>query len=84
MRAAPLRRAGFLATLAAGFLMLGAAVHGIVDVDRTLKVASARTAPPASTPSQRFDDRETRGWEIRRDVPRRHRGDCERRRAREI
>jgi hypothetical protein len=48
MPAAGLRRIGFAATLAAGTLMLGAAVHGMTRVDQTLELAAARTtAPPA-------------------------------------
>jgi hypothetical protein len=41
-----LRRAGFAATLAAGVGLLGASLHGITNVDRTLKIAAATPAPP--------------------------------------
>ena len=37
-----MRRAGFLATLAAGFALVGASLHGMTGVDRTLKVAAAQ------------------------------------------
>ena len=43
-----MRRAGFLATLAAGFCLLGASLHGMSDVDTTLRVAAAPEPPPAS------------------------------------
>jgi hypothetical protein len=43
-----MRRAGFLATLAAGLGLLGASLHGMTDVDTTLKVAAAPPPPPAS------------------------------------
>jgi hypothetical protein len=33
-----MRRLGFLVTLAAGFGLLGASLHGITNVDRTLQV----------------------------------------------
>jgi len=41
-----MRRAGFLATLAAGVLFLGASLHGMSKVDTTLKVAAAPTPQP--------------------------------------
>ena len=41
-----MRRAGFLATLAAGVLFLGASLHGMTKVDTTLKVAAAPTPHP--------------------------------------
>ena len=41
-----MRRAGFLATLAAGVLFLGASLHGMTKVDTTLKVAAAPAPPP--------------------------------------
>jgi hypothetical protein len=41
---AGLRRTGFAATLAAGALMLGFALHGMAGVDDTLELAAA--APP--------------------------------------
>jgi hypothetical protein len=39
------RRAGFVATLAAGFGLLGVSLHGITNVDRELKLAAATPAP---------------------------------------
>jgi len=41
-----MRRYGFLATLAAGVLCLGASLHGMTKVDTTLKVAAAPTPAP--------------------------------------
>jgi hypothetical protein len=41
-----MRRAGFLATLVAGVLFLGASVHGMTKVDTTLKIAAAPTPQP--------------------------------------
>jgi hypothetical protein len=41
MHAARLRRTGFAATLVAGALMLGSAMHGMSQVDATLEVAAA-------------------------------------------
>jgi hypothetical protein len=51
-----MRRAGFLATLAAGFGLLGASLHGMSDVDTTLKVAAAPEPPPASVVLERRRD----------------------------
>ena len=41
-----MRRAGFIATLAAGVGLLGASLHGIANVDRQLEIAAAPTAQP--------------------------------------
>jgi hypothetical protein len=41
MHAAGLRRAGFLATVAAALLMLGSAIHGMTRVDTSLQIAAA-------------------------------------------
>jgi hypothetical protein len=41
-----MRRVGFLATLAAGAGLLGASLHGMTNVDRTLKIAAAPTPAP--------------------------------------
>jgi hypothetical protein len=41
-----MRRAGFLATLVAGIAFLGASLHGMTNVDHTLKVAAAPTPAP--------------------------------------
>jgi hypothetical protein len=41
-----MRRAGFLATLIAGVLCLGASLHGMTKVDTTLRVAAAPTPQP--------------------------------------
>jgi hypothetical protein len=40
-----MRKAGFLATIAAGFGLLGASLHGLTSVDRTLEVAAAKHQP---------------------------------------
>jgi len=40
-----MRRAGFLATLAAGVGLLGASLHGMTSMDTTLKIAAATSAP---------------------------------------
>ena len=40
------RRAGFLATLAAGVGLLGASLHGMTSVDRAFKVAAAPSPQP--------------------------------------
>ena len=40
-----MRRVGTLATLAAGVGLLGASLHGMTNVDRTLKIAAATPAP---------------------------------------
>jgi hypothetical protein len=42
------RRVGFLATIAAGMALLGAAFHGITSVDGELKLAAATPAPAPS------------------------------------
>ena len=41
-----MRRAGFLATLAAGVALLGASLHGMAGVDTTLRIAAAPTPGP--------------------------------------
>ena len=43
-----MRRVGFIATLAAGVGLLGASLHGMTNVDHTLKVAAATPAPASS------------------------------------
>ena len=59
-----MRRVGFFATLAAGVALLGASLHGITNVDHTLKVAAATPAPQIDvvreTKSPRDCDREPR------------------------
>ena len=40
-----MRRAGFLATLAAGVGLLGASLHGMTSLDATLKLAAATPTP---------------------------------------
>jgi hypothetical protein len=50
-----MRRAGFLATLAAGFALVAASLHGIAGVDQTLKVAVA--PQPTVQPELVRDDR---------------------------
>ena len=42
------RRTGFIATLAAGMALLGAAFHGITSVDHELELAAASPAPAPS------------------------------------
>ena len=41
-----MRRAGFIATLAAGVALLGASLHGMTRVDTTLRVAAAPAVAP--------------------------------------
>jgi hypothetical protein len=41
-----MRRAGFLATLAAGVGLLGTSLYGIGGVDRTLQIAAAPKPSP--------------------------------------
>ena len=41
-----MRRAGLIATLAAGVALLGASLHGLTNVDRTLEIAAAPKASP--------------------------------------
>jgi hypothetical protein len=45
MDAGVLRRAGFVATIAAGLAMLAAALYGMTRVDTTLQLAAAGSAP---------------------------------------
>jgi hypothetical protein len=40
-----MRRAGFLATLAAGVALLGASLHGMTSMDTSLKIAAATPTP---------------------------------------
>jgi hypothetical protein len=47
-----MRRAGFLATLAAGVALLGASLHGMTSVDTTLKLAAATATPPPAPQSE--------------------------------
>jgi len=42
---AGMRRYGLIATLATGFGLLGASLHGMTQVDRTLQIAAATPAP---------------------------------------
>jgi hypothetical protein len=44
-----MRKAGFAATLMAGVGLLGASLHGMTSVDRTLAIAAA---PPTVVPSE--------------------------------
>jgi hypothetical protein len=60
-----MRRAGFLATLAAGFALVAASLHGMAGVDQTLQVAAA--PPPAAAEPQLV-----REWHPRRDCDRPH------------
>jgi hypothetical protein len=45
-----MRRAGFLATLAAGIGLLGASLHGLTSMDTTLKLAAATPTPQHASP----------------------------------
>ncbi len=51
-----MRRAGFLATLAAGVLFLGASLHGMTKVDTTLKIAAAPAPQPELVRETRVRD----------------------------
>ena len=51
-----MRRDGFLATLAAGVLCLGASLHGMTKVDTTLKVAAAPAPQPELVRETRVRD----------------------------
>lgn len=44
-----MRKAGFAATLVAGVGLLGASLHGMTSVDRTLAIAAATPTPAAPT-----------------------------------
>jgi hypothetical protein len=60
-----MRRVGTLATLAAGVGLLGASLHGITNVDQTLKIAAA-----TPTPAPQIDV--VREFERPRDCDRQH------------
>ena len=45
-----MRKAGFAATLVAGVGLLGASLHGMTSVDRTLAIAAAAPTPGAPSP----------------------------------
>lgn len=63
-----MRRAGFAATLVAGVGLLGASLHGMTSVDRTLAVAAATPTPSAPTPELVLDkQRDCDRWEQRRE-----------------
>ena len=68
-----MRKAGFAATLVAGVGLLGASLHGMTSVDRTLAIAAATPTP--SVPSPEFvlekRKRDCDRWE-RRDRERQH------------
>ena len=49
-----MRRAGFLATLAAGVGLLGASLHGLTSMDTTLKIAAATPTPAPQVASPEF------------------------------
>lgn len=53
-----MRRVGFIATLAAGVALLGASLHGMTDVDHTLKVAAATPAPQIDVVRERNTPRD--------------------------
>lgn len=64
-----MRRAGFAATLVAGVGLLGASLHGMTTVDRTLAVAAATPAPPPPArelvlePQRDCDRYDRRDWD---------------------
>jgi len=62
-----MRRTGFLATLAAGFALVAASLHGMAGVDTTLKLAAAK--PTVQSQSQPELVRE---WRPRRDCDPHH------------
>jgi hypothetical protein len=69
-----LRRTGFAATLAAGVGLFGVALHGMTNVDSTLKIAAA-TPAPMEQPSVQQDVSRTwhgRDCDRQRDQERRH------------
>jgi hypothetical protein len=55
------RRTGFIATLAAGLVLLGAAFHGMTSVDHELQAAAATPAPAIENASERHCDEPRRG-----------------------
>ena len=66
-----MRRAGFLATLAAGVAFLGASLHGMTSVDRTLEIAAA----PKVTPELVTEQRSVRDRDCDRERWREHQGE---------
>jgi len=60
-----MRRAGFAATLVAGVGLLGASLHGMTSVDRTLAIAAATPAPSAPSPELVLE-KKTRGYDCDR------------------
>jgi hypothetical protein len=63
-----MRRAGFAATLVAGVGLLGASIHGMTSVDRTLAIAAATPTPSAPTPELVLEKkRDCDRWERTRD-----------------
>jgi len=48
-----MRRAGFIATLAAGVGLLGTSFYGMASVDTTLKVAAATPTPSPDVVQER-------------------------------
>ncbi len=66
-----MRRVGFIATLVAGIGLLGASLHGMTDVDHTLKVAAAQqSAPPTELVREQTGKRDC---DRRREHPSGHR-----------
>jgi hypothetical protein len=49
-----MRRAGFIATLAAGVGLLGASLHGVTRMDHTLAAAAATPAPVIHQDGRQF------------------------------
>jgi hypothetical protein len=61
-----MRRAGFAATLVAGVGLLGASLHGMTSVDRTLAIAAATPTPSAPSPELVLEKKQRRGYDCDR------------------
>ena len=58
-----MRKAGFAATLVAGVGLLGASLHGMTSVDRTLALAAATPTPAAPSPELVLEKRHRGGYD---------------------
>ena len=58
-----MRKAGFAATLVAGVGLLGASLHGMTSVDRTLAIAAATPTPTAPSPELVLEKRQRGGYD---------------------
>ena len=58
-----MRKAGFAATLVAGVGLLGASLHGMTSVDRTLAIAAATPTPAAPSQELVLEHKKPRGHE---------------------